>query len=169
MDRHRRTGRRAPVGWRRDALHHEAGAGERLRARLLRRPRRRHLDRHRRRPEPLAAAAVFRISTPRTAWPTAAFARCCWTATAACGWPPTAASATFATGPFVADPLLARLRGEKIWALHQDADGGLWIGTHGAGLFLLKAGTLLPFSPRNGLPSNKIHFISRRSRAAICG
>jgi ligand-binding sensor domain-containing protein len=59
----------------------------------------------------------------------------------------------------VADPMLERFRGLKIWALHADAEGGLWIGTHGAGLFLLKDGALAQFTTKAGLPSNKIHSI----------
>ena len=45
-------------------------------------------------------------------------------------------------GRFVSDPLLDPLRGEKVWALYPDREGGLWIGTHGSGLFLLKGGRL---------------------------
>jgi ligand-binding sensor domain-containing protein/signal transduction histidine kinase len=66
----------------------------------------------------------------------------------------------FSTGRFVTDPLLRRLRGLKIWSMHEDSDGGLWIGTHGAGLFLLKAGKLAQFTTRQGLPTNKVHFIA---------
>jgi ligand-binding sensor domain-containing protein/signal transduction histidine kinase len=62
-------------------------------------------------------------------------------------------------GRFVADPALERLRGQKVWALREDGEGKLWIGTHGAGLFLLKDGALTQFTTRDGLPSNKIHFI----------
>jgi signal transduction histidine kinase/streptogramin lyase len=69
----------------------------------------------------------------------------------------------FHAGAFVADPRLERLRGRKIWALHEDAEGGLWIGTRGAGLFLLKGGELQQFTTREGLPSNKIHFLAEDS------
>jgi signal transduction histidine kinase len=67
----------------------------------------------------------------------------------------------------VADPMLERFRGLKIWALHADAEGGLWIGTHGAGLFLLKDGALAQFTTRAGLPSNKIHFIAEDSQSSL--
>jgi ligand-binding sensor domain-containing protein/two-component sensor histidine kinase len=62
-------------------------------------------------------------------------------------------------GRFVADPPLERLRGQKVWSLREDVEGKLWIGTHGAGLFLLKDGALTRFTTKDGLPSNKIHFI----------
>ncbi len=73
----------------------------------------------------------------------------------------------FQAGAFVADPLLERLRGQKIWSMHEDATGGLWIGTHGAGLFLLKGGELTQFTPRQGLPSNKLHFIAEDARGNL--
>jgi ligand-binding sensor domain-containing protein/two-component sensor histidine kinase len=62
-------------------------------------------------------------------------------------------------GRFIDDPSLERLRGQKVWSLREDADGKLWIGTHGAGLFLLKDGTLTQFTTGAGLPSDKIHSI----------
>src|SRR5262245_7473361 len=67
----------------------------------------------------------------------------------------------------VADPMLQRFRGLKIWALHADAEGGVWIGTHGAGLFLLKDGALAQFTTKAGLPSNKIHFIAEDSQSSL--
>ena len=70
------------------------------------------------------------------------------------------------SGELVADPILDRLRGLRVWALHEDADGGMWIGTQGAGLFLLKDGALTQFTIEHGLPSNKIHFIGE-DRAGI--
>jgi len=66
----------------------------------------------------------------------------------------------FRSDRFVRDPLLDRFRGLKVWSLYQDADGGLWIGTHGAGLFLLKDGRLSQWTTRQGLPSDKVHFIA---------
>ena len=63
------------------------------------------------------------------------------------------------SGKLVADPILDRLRGLRVWALHEDAGGRMWIGTQGAGLFLLENGALTQFTTAHGLPSNKIHFI----------
>jgi signal transduction histidine kinase/ligand-binding sensor domain-containing protein len=71
------------------------------------------------------------------------------------------------SGRFVLDPLLKRLRGLKIWSIHEDSDGGLWIGTHGAGLFLLKGGKLAQLTTRQGLPSNKVHFIAEDGRGNL--
>ncbi|MGH9938635.1 MAG: ligand-binding sensor domain-containing protein, partial [Blastocatellia bacterium] len=68
---------------------------------------------------------------------------------------------------FVADPILERFRGLKVWALHEDAEGKLWIGTHGAGLFLLKNEALAQFTTKAGLPSNKIHFIAEDSQGSL--
>ncbi|HYL99625.1 MAG TPA: two-component regulator propeller domain-containing protein, partial [Blastocatellia bacterium] len=73
----------------------------------------------------------------------------------------------FSSGKFVNDPLFDRLRGQKIWALHEDAERGLWIGTHGIGVFLLKNGRLRQFTTKQGLPSNKIHFITEDTRGRL--
>jgi ligand-binding sensor domain-containing protein len=70
----------------------------------------------------------------------------------------------FRSGASFPDPLLERLRGQKIWALHEDSDGGLWIGTQGAGLFLRKGGGLWQFTMAQGLPNNKIYFITEDQR-----
>ncbi|HEU4386164.1 MAG TPA: two-component regulator propeller domain-containing protein, partial [Blastocatellia bacterium] len=66
----------------------------------------------------------------------------------------------FQNGAFVVDPRLDRLRGRKIWALYEDPGGALWIGTRGSGLFLLDGSDLRQFTTAEGLPSNKIHFIT---------
>ena len=73
----------------------------------------------------------------------------------------------FRKGAFVAEPIFDRLRGLKIWALYEDAEGGVWIGTRGAGLFLLKGDELRQFTTREGLPSNKIHFITEDGRGYL--
>jgi ligand-binding sensor domain-containing protein/signal transduction histidine kinase len=54
------------------------------------------------------------------------------------------------------------LAGEKVWAIHEDPDGGLWFGTRGAGLFLLQSSagrTLTGFTTKHGLANNNIHQI----------
>jgi ligand-binding sensor domain-containing protein/signal transduction histidine kinase len=60
----------------------------------------------------------------------------------------------------------AELAGEKVWAIHEDPDGGLWFGTRGAGLFLLQSSeggrgrrTLTGFTTKHGLANNNIHQI----------
>jgi ligand-binding sensor domain-containing protein len=70
----------------------------------------------------------------------------------------------FRSGAFVSDPLLDHLRGEKVWALFQEPGGDLWIGTNGRGLFLLANGKLTQFTTKEGLPSNKIHFLTGDNR-----
>jgi len=73
----------------------------------------------------------------------------------------------FHSSSFVADPLLDRVRGQKIWSIYEDAEDGMWIGTHGAGLFLLKNGRMAQFTTRQGLPSNKIHFITEDKQGKL--
>lgn len=60
-------------------------------------------------------------------------------------------------GKFVRDPLFAQLDGEKVWAIHEDADRELWIGTRGGGLFRIKAGRLSKLTVRDGLLSDSIY------------
>jgi ligand-binding sensor domain-containing protein/two-component sensor histidine kinase len=73
----------------------------------------------------------------------------------------------FESGVCVTDPLLNRVQGHKVWALHEDPAGGLWIGTQGAGLFFAKDGKLFQFTTQEGLPSNKIHFITEDRHANL--
>ena len=32
----------------------------------------------------------------------------------------------------------------RVWALHEDSEGGMWVGTHGGGLILLKGRSATP-------------------------
>ncbi len=70
-------------------------------------------------------------------------------------------------GRFVDDPQLKRFHGRKVWSLREDSEGKLWIGTHGAGLFLLKGAELSQFTTKDGLPSNKIHFIAEDAQGNL--
>jgi Two component regulator propeller len=70
-------------------------------------------------------------------------------------------------GRFVDNPLLKPFRGRKVWSLREDSEGKLWIGTHGAGLFLLKGEKLAQFTSKPGLPSNKIHFIAEDTQGSL--
>jgi signal transduction histidine kinase/ligand-binding sensor domain-containing protein len=67
----------------------------------------------------------------------------------------------------VVDPRLDLLQGHKVWALHEDPDGGMWMGTQGAGLFLHKGGRLSRFTTGHGLPSDKIHFIDEDAQGTL--
>jgi ligand-binding sensor domain-containing protein/two-component sensor histidine kinase len=70
-------------------------------------------------------------------------------------------------GRFIDEPVIERLRGQKVWSLLEDAEGKLWIGTNGAGLFMLKDGTLTQFTTKAGLPSNKIHSIIEDAQGSL--
>jgi ligand-binding sensor domain-containing protein/signal transduction histidine kinase len=59
-------------------------------------------------------------------------------------------------GKFVPDSLLAQLGSERIWTLHQDAQGGLWLGTRSGGLFRVKQGKVTRYTTRDGLLSDSI-------------
>jgi signal transduction histidine kinase/ligand-binding sensor domain-containing protein len=59
-------------------------------------------------------------------------------------------------GKFVPDPAFAPLNGEKIWAIHEDADRTLWAGTRGGGLFRIKDRKAARLTVRDGLLSNAI-------------
>ena len=149
-------------------LHDEGRARERFRARLLRGSRGRHLDRHRRRPELLARRARSATSPRRRA---SIYGSIRGLLLDHDGEPlggdrarPDAASGRAPSSPIRCS---SALRGTKVWALHQDSDGGLWIGTQGAGLFLLKSGRLTQFTTEHGLPSNKIHFIGEDRRGNL--
>ncbi|MDW8355675.1 MAG: two-component regulator propeller domain-containing protein [Bryobacterales bacterium] len=63
-------------------------------------------------------------------------------------------------GKFETDAVLEVLRGRKTWAIHEDADGGFWIGTHGDGLFFVRGRNHAQVTDRDGLPSNKIHYLA---------
>jgi ligand-binding sensor domain-containing protein/signal transduction histidine kinase len=60
---------------------------------------------------------------------------------------------------FVHDPLLAPLAEMKIWAIHEDTDGGLWFGTRDNGLYRLRDRRLTQFTVNDGLASNAIYNI----------
>jgi hypothetical protein len=62
-------------------------------------------------------------------------------------------------GAFVQDAIIDRLRHEKVWAIHEDPEGGLWFGTRGAGLFRWKAENITVYTTAQGLASNSIFHI----------
>jgi len=49
------------------------------------------------------------------------------------------------------------LKSEKVWAIHQDPEGGLWLGTRTGGLYRWHSGKLSHFTTANGLASNSIY------------
>ncbi len=70
-------------------------------------------------------------------------------------------------GGFVPDVPIARLQSEKVWAIHEDADGGLWFGTRSNGLFRWKSGKLTSYTTAQGLASNSIYQILEDGRGRL--
>ncbi|MGO4879294.1 MAG: two-component regulator propeller domain-containing protein [Bryobacteraceae bacterium] len=62
-------------------------------------------------------------------------------------------------GGDIGDAPIARLRDEKVWAIHEDADGALWFGTRTSGLFRWHAAQLTAFTTAEGLATNSIYQI----------
>jgi ligand-binding sensor domain-containing protein/signal transduction histidine kinase len=62
-------------------------------------------------------------------------------------------------GAFVQDAATVSMAQMKVWAIHEDANGGLWFGTRNNGLFRLRAGMLSHFTTDDGLASNAIYEI----------
>lgn len=62
-------------------------------------------------------------------------------------------------GKFVADAATAELAELKVWAIHEDPDGGLWFGTRNSGLFRFRDGKIAHYSPIDGLAGNAIYQI----------
>ena len=62
-------------------------------------------------------------------------------------------------GMFVHDVATAALAQMKIWAIHEDTDGGIWFGTRSSGLFRFRNGKMAQFTTRDGLASNAIYQI----------
>ena len=62
-------------------------------------------------------------------------------------------------GVFLRDAVTAALEQTKVWAIHEDTDGGLWFGTRNSGLFRYREGKLAQFTAADGLPGNAIYQI----------
>jgi ligand-binding sensor domain-containing protein/signal transduction histidine kinase len=60
---------------------------------------------------------------------------------------------------FLADPAVAPLAQMKVWAIHEDGDGGLWFGTRDNGLYRLRDNKLAHFTVEDGLASNAVYQI----------
>lgn len=68
---------------------------------------------------------------------------------------------------FVKDAAFAALDGERIWAIHEDASGALWIGARGGGLFRIKNGKVSRITMREGLLSNAIYQVLEDGRGNL--
>ena len=62
-------------------------------------------------------------------------------------------------GVFVTDAATSALAQMKIWAIHEDADGGLWFGTRDSGLFRFRDGKVALYRADDGLAGNAIYQI----------
>jgi signal transduction histidine kinase/ligand-binding sensor domain-containing protein len=57
------------------------------------------------------------------------------------------------------DSPIARLRDQKVWAIHEDPEGALWFGTRTSGLYRWKSGQLTAYTTAQGLANNSIYEI----------
>jgi ligand-binding sensor domain-containing protein/signal transduction histidine kinase len=70
----------------------------------------------------------------------------------------------YRNGEFIHDALTGLFRDEGVWALHKDADGGMWIGTRAHGLYRYNNGSLSHYTTANGLVSDSIYCILEDQR-----
>jgi signal transduction histidine kinase len=73
----------------------------------------------------------------------------------------------FHAGRVTFEPVLEAMREEKVWAMYEDRNGGMWFGTRGGGLFLLSKGKVTKYTTAQGLPSNNIFSIVEDAHAAL--
>ena len=67
----------------------------------------------------------------------------------------------------VRDSEFEQFAGEKIWAIHEDSTGVLWLGTRGSGLMRWKDGKTAKLGTRDGLPSNSIYQILEDAKGRL--
>lgn len=70
-------------------------------------------------------------------------------------------------GSFAPDAPIAPLQSQKVWAIHEDPEGGLWFGTRSSGLFSWKRGRLTSYTTAQGLSSNSIFQILEDRRGTF--
>jgi signal transduction histidine kinase len=58
---------------------------------------------------------------------------------------------------FESDGATEALKNEKVWAIHEDSDGGLWFGTRTGGLYRWRSATMTRYTVAQGLASNGIY------------
>ncbi|HEX4807329.1 MAG TPA: two-component regulator propeller domain-containing protein [Bryobacteraceae bacterium] len=68
---------------------------------------------------------------------------------------------------FKPEPPIARLESEKVWTIHEDPSGAIWLGTRSSGLFRWKNGNLTSYTTSQGLASNSIYQILEDRRGAL--
>jgi ligand-binding sensor domain-containing protein/signal transduction histidine kinase len=62
-------------------------------------------------------------------------------------------------GAFLSDAATSALAQTKIWAIHEDSDGGIWFGTRNNGLYRYRDGKVGHYSAEDGLAGNAIYQI----------
>jgi ligand-binding sensor domain-containing protein/signal transduction histidine kinase len=62
-------------------------------------------------------------------------------------------------GNFLHDTVTSALAQMKVWAIHEDPDGGLWFGTRDNGLYRYRGGKMAHYSAEDGLAGNAIYQI----------
>jgi signal transduction histidine kinase len=70
-------------------------------------------------------------------------------------------------GAFLSDVATNALAQMKIWAIHEDADGGLWFGTRNNGLYRFRDGKVAHYSAQDGLAGNAIYQILEDGRGHL--
>jgi ligand-binding sensor domain-containing protein/signal transduction histidine kinase len=70
-------------------------------------------------------------------------------------------------GVFVRDAATTAMAQMKVWAIHEDSDGGLWFGTRNNGLFRFRSGVLAHFTTADGLASDAIYDVLEDSNGHL--
>jgi len=68
---------------------------------------------------------------------------------------------------FETDGATEALKNEKVWAIHEDSDGGLWFGTRTGGLYRWRSGKLTHYTATQGLASNGIYELLEDRKGAL--
>lgn len=55
----------------------------------------------------------------------------------------------------------------RVWAINEDADGNLWVGTIDAGLWKLNGDSFTNYSTQNGLPGNSVWVIYKDNKGEL--
>jgi ligand-binding sensor domain-containing protein/signal transduction histidine kinase len=63
------------------------------------------------------------------------------------------------SGAFVVDVAVSTLAQFKVWAIHEDRNGGLWFGTRDNGLFHFRDGKMAHYTQADGLASDAVYQI----------
>ncbi len=70
-------------------------------------------------------------------------------------------------GVFLRDSAFRQLGNERVWSILPSADGTLWLGTRGDGLYRIRNGSVTHLTVRDGLLSNSIYQILDDTRGRL--